>query len=231
MPPSPQPDLAALLTASLAGRFPPVDGGWDRVPPWKPGVEAVVAFTGHAFLAVEDDVADETLVRLGVDGYGGAHRPRLVHTLAGEDGWVDALDAVLVAHGGPPPGVVGTGSGGRTAGSQTVALTPRPDLLDHPRTAYARGIRDDVVTLGRPEGTPSLVTLGRGLGGLPEIGIETHPRDAGLAVAMIRAALARCEPGSCVVAAVAPGNARALRTFLRAGFTPVASVQLFRRAG
>ncbi|MDT4909635.1 MAG: hypothetical protein QOI69_2876, partial [Pseudonocardiales bacterium] len=33
-----------------------------------------------------------------------------------------------------------------------------------------------------------------------------------------------------VVAGVAPGNARALRTFLRVGFEPVASVQVYCRA-
>ena len=36
--------------------------------------------------------------------------------------------------------------------------------------------------------------------------------------------------GEPVVAAVAPGNARALRTVLAEGFRPIASVQLYQRS-
>jgi hypothetical protein len=43
--------LAALITEAAAGRYPAADGGWRRVPPWRPGLEGIVAFTGHAVLA------------------------------------------------------------------------------------------------------------------------------------------------------------------------------------
>ena len=43
--------LAGLISAAAAGRFPDADGGWQRMPPWRAGLEAVVAFTGHAVLA------------------------------------------------------------------------------------------------------------------------------------------------------------------------------------
>jgi len=56
------------------------------------------------------------------------------------------------------------------------------------------------------------------------VGIETDgsvdPLD------LLRAAEAEVRPGEPVLAAVAPGNARALRTFLAAGYTPLGSVQL-----
>ena len=86
--------LAGLLADAAEDRFPPADGGWRRVPPWRAGVEAVVAFTGHAVLAVADDVPDDRLRALGVDGLGGAHDPRVVTALAGPDGWIDVLDAL-----------------------------------------------------------------------------------------------------------------------------------------
>jgi hypothetical protein len=82
----PHPLAAALLTEAAEGRFPPADGGWRRVHPWRPGLEVVVAFTGHAVLAVADDRTDERLDALGVDGLGGASDPRVVAALAGPDG-------------------------------------------------------------------------------------------------------------------------------------------------
>ncbi|MDT4973833.1 MAG: hypothetical protein QOG22_3976, partial [Pseudonocardiales bacterium] len=41
-------DLATLLQDASHGRFPDPDGEWHRIPLWRPGVEAIVAFTGHA---------------------------------------------------------------------------------------------------------------------------------------------------------------------------------------
>jgi hypothetical protein len=57
------------------------------VPPWRQGLEAVVAFTGHAVFAVEADIPDCQLVALGADGFGGAHDPRLITALAGPGAW------------------------------------------------------------------------------------------------------------------------------------------------
>jgi hypothetical protein len=88
--------LAGLLAAAAAGRHSVANGNWRRVPPWRPGVEAIVAFTGHAVLAVAPDIPDRRLVSLGVDGLGGAHDPRLITALGGPGGWIDSLD-ILVA--------------------------------------------------------------------------------------------------------------------------------------
>ena len=169
-----------------------------------------MAFTGHAYLAVRDDLVSRLpLDRL--DGFGGAHDPRVVAELAGT-GWIDCLDALLVH-----PGVAGADA----------RLVERPDLSDHPRAQLARRMRRDVRVLGRPERTDTdLVTVSVGVAGLTELGVEVGTgRSPGRD--LISAALASVE--GPVVAAVAPGNARALRTFLATGFIPVGSVQLFER--
>jgi hypothetical protein len=207
--------LAVLLDDAIDGRFPPPDGGWHRVTPWRDVVEAVLAFTGHAVLAVSDDVSDERLTALGIDGVGGAHHPRVLLDLAGPGGWIDSLDALTArrATGGGTP------------------LIDRRDLVAHPRTAFAQAVRDDVRVLGRPdESSRSLATISRGIAGLFEVSVEVDAaeRGRGEGTAMIRAALAAIPRGEPVIAAVAPGNAASLRAFLGAGFAVLGSVQLLR---
>jgi len=204
--------VGRLLVDAAAGSFPAPDGGWHRVPPWRDGVEAVLAFTGHAVLAVGDDVDDGTLAALAPDGFGGAHHPRVVTTLAGA-GWVDALDAVLVARGRGGPS----------------SLVERPDLSEHPRAVHARRLRDDVRVLGDADGR-GFVTLATGLGGLTEVSVEAWRPGRRHGRALIGAALAEVPADEVVCAGVAPGNAASLRAFLAAGFVPVASVQLYRPA-
>ena len=214
--PTPHP-LTALLVGAAGGRFPPADGRWRRVPPWRPGLEAVLACTGHAVLAVDDDRDDDRLRALGVDGTGGAHHPRVVSALAGAGGWIDSLDAVLVARG-------------TARGSP---LVERADLRDHPRVAFATALRDDVRVLGPPDGGRSAVAvLGTSIAGLTELSFEVEPghRGRGAGAALVAAALDAVPAGEPVLSAVAPGNAASLRALLRAGATPVGSVQLFRRS-
>lgn len=208
--PGPHP-VAELLAAAAARRFPVADGGWHRVPPWREGVEAVLAFTGHAVLAVGPAVPDAVLA--AADGYGGAHHPRLLLDLAGPNGWIDSLDAVLVL----PPGERGE------------PLVARPDLAEHDRVRFAEAVRTDVRVLGRAAGS-DVATLSRGIGGLPEISVELAPdhRGRGEAATFVRAAAASAPADEVVVAAVAPGNAASLRAFLAAGFAVVGSVQLIR---
>jgi hypothetical protein len=145
--------------------------------------------------------------------------------LAGEQGTgtgtgtgeVGCLDAVLV----------GRGRGG------TCRLVERPDLEDHPRVLHARSWRDDVRVLGRRpgEGRGGLVTLARGIAGLPELSIAVDTVGRGHGAELLADALALPRYGDPVWACVAPGNVASLRLFLRAGFEPVASVQLVRPAG
>ena len=202
--------LARILRAAAAGRFPSVDGQVEVVHPYLDGVEAVVAFTGHAVVATR--VPLSALVVAGADGFAGATSIPVMTLLAGEGGAVDVLDALLVAFG--------TGGG---------LLPARPDLRGHPRVAYARAWRRDVRAFGDERG---LVTLSRGLGGLPELSFEVDAdrRGAGLGRSLLHDALALAPPGEPVLAAVAPGNAASLRALLAAGFTPLGSVQLVRPA-
>ena len=48
--------LLELLHEAAAGRFPPADGRCERVEPWRAGLAAVVAFTGHALVALPRSV-------------------------------------------------------------------------------------------------------------------------------------------------------------------------------
>ena len=194
------------------GSFPPVDGGWHRVPPWRAGVEAVLAFTGHAVLAVDEALPGSELD--GVDGYGGAHHPRVLLALAGS-GWIDSLDALLVTRARP----------------DVAPLVARPDLAGQPRVAFATSVRDDVQVFGRDDPhSLSVATVSRGIGGLPEISVELDERERGrgTGAAFVRAAAATVAQGRVVVAAVAPGNASSMRSFLNAGYSVIGSVQLLR---
>jgi GNAT superfamily N-acetyltransferase len=212
--------VGRLLRDAADSRFPPVDGGWHRVPQWRPGLSAVLAFTGHAVFAVDDGVSDDTLAALGADGLGGACDPRLVTALAGPAGWIGSLDIVLVT----------SGAVGRAR------LVPRPDLAAHPRVRRAAEIRDDVgVWSAAPETGRygAVVTLSRGMGGLAEMSLELPPElhGRGIGRELIAEARRLVPADETLVAAVAPGNAASVRAFLAAGFRPVGSVQLFRPGG
>ena len=71
--------LAGLITAAAAGRFPDPDGSWERVPPWRPGLEAIFSFTAHAVFALAPDISDRRIASLGADGFGGAHEIGRAH--------------------------------------------------------------------------------------------------------------------------------------------------------
>jgi hypothetical protein len=211
--------LAGLIRAAAAGKFPSADGGWTRVPPWRAGVEAVVAFTGHAVFAVDERVCDSELAALGGDGFGGAHHPLLISALA-RGGWIDSLDALLV----------GAGTGAWEARGTGGTLVERPDLTGHPRVGFATRLRDDIRVLGRADLTDSsVVVLARGIAGLTEFSFELDlsRRGAGGGTARVRAALAAVPPGETVVAACAPWNAASMRALLRAGMEPIGSIQLY----
>ena len=114
--------LARLIEDASSGRPPSPDGGWHRVPPWRPGVEGVFAFTAHAVLAVGAEVRPTAIWRRsGVDGFGGAHHPRVLLDLAGPDGWIDSLDALLVTRAR-----VGSATSGRSSTAPIWPTTPEP---------------------------------------------------------------------------------------------------------
>jgi hypothetical protein len=217
----PDHPLAGLIAAAAAGRFPAADGGWRLVPPWHPGLEAIISFTGHAVFAVRPDITGRLLASLGADGFGGAHDPRLIAALAGPDGWIDSLDILMAARGAGRPGVA-------------PVLVDRPDLAGHPRAEFAAGIRDHPRIVGYQDPRRSaLAVISTGIAGLAELSFELEPgrRGTGGGARLARDALSAVPSGQLAVAAVAPGNAASVRALLAARFKPLGSLQLFRRAG
>ncbi len=206
--------LADVLRRAAAGAPPPADGAVELVPPWRERTVAVVALTGHAYVAAGDPWTVQRLEALGADGFGGAHHPAVVTALA-DGGEVDSLDVLLVGRG--------TGGGG--------PLVRRPDLDDHPRAAQGRVWRDDLVAYGDPvpaggAAGRGVLTLGRGVAGLTETSIEVAHPGLGTGRGLLADGLRLVPFGDPVWARVAPGNVASLRLFLGAGFVPVASAQL-----
>ncbi|HLE95408.1 MAG TPA: hypothetical protein VI689_03420 [Acidimicrobiia bacterium] len=198
--------LLTVFLSAAQGAFPPVDGAVTYLPPLPDGLEAVVSFSGHAFVAsrlAEDEFAD-----LEPDGYGTVLHPRLLLRMAGPTGIVGIIDATLVARG--------TGGG---------SLQERTDLDDHPRVRYARSIRQEIRVFGDESG---LITLGKGLAGRTEMSIETFGSGERRGRALIDEAVALVAPGEPLFAAVSPGHARSLRAFLSRGFVPLGSEVIVR---
>lgn len=197
--------LLAIFRDAANGRFPDVDGGVTHLPPLDDRQEAVVCFTGHAFVASR--LGEAELSDLEPDGYGRALHPEILLRMAGRRGEIGSIDVTLFTEG--------RGGG---------ALQPNPDLDHHPRVGFARARRKHVLVYGRSDG---LFTMGVGLGGRREMSVETSDggrrgRD------LIEQALTLIPQGEPLFAAVAPGNARSLRAFLACGFVPLASEVLIR---
>ncbi|MFL6166228.1 MAG: GNAT family N-acetyltransferase [Ornithinibacter sp.] len=214
--------VADLLLSAWRGPRPDVDGSWARVRPWREGVYAVVAVTGRAMVAAPARVSDADLDSWGVDGFGGAHDPRVMTRLAGERGWVDVLDAVLLAEG--------TGSGSGQGSDRPLDLRPRADLRNHPRVRHALPIRGNVRVFGPDGDDETVLTLATGIGGLAELSFQVAPsrRGTGLGTALARAARTLVPAGIPLAACVSPANVPSLRALLAAGFDPVGSVQVYR---
>lgn len=198
--------LLPMLICAAQGHFPPVDGAVTYLPPLERGIEAVVAFTGHAVVCSR--WGREVIEPLGADGYGQAHRPEVLSKMAEPDRTVGVLDATLVRRGPAPTGAS--------------ALPRRTDREQHHRVRHARAIRTDVDVYGDERG---LVTIGRGLAGRWEISIEVEPEGQGhgWGRSLLADGLATAPAGEWLFAAVSPGNARSLRLILAAEFVPIGS--------
>lgn len=196
--------LAQVLRSAAEGRFPPVDGVAEIVPPDGAGAHAVVAFTGHAYVLTDLDPTD--VARFRPDGYGAAAHPRLLVHLAGDGGGIGSHDVVLVRRGAP--GVT--------------SLADRTDLEDHPRVQRARRHRRAVRVLGDERG---FVTIGSGLVDRTEMSVEltASAPGRGSGRALIADALRVLDADEFVFAQVAPGNAASLRVFFACGFVPIGS--------
>ena len=198
------PLLEAFVEAAH-GRFPPADGGVTFLPVHRPGIEAIVAFTGHAFVMSglgPDDFAD-----LELDGFGLAQRPEAQLRIA-RGGRIGVIDATMVWLPSRFPA--------HDAGD----VTETDAFEDHPRVRHARSIRSDVRVFAGAEG---LVTLSSGLAGRQEMGVAAFEPGQGSGRRLIRAGQSVADPSSPLFAAVAPGNARSFRAFQAEGFSVVGS--------
>lgn len=165
---------------------------------------AVVSFTAHVIVAA--DVDQDWLSRqLGRWQLSDAFLPPFLGALSTRLGCrVNAIDMVALA----PP----------AAG--TAALALHKEDQDHPRVRRARRYRDGVTVWVTDGG---LLTVGRGLSGRWEVGLEVAPthRGRGLGRALASAARHVTPDGRPVWAQIAPGNAASGRAFLAAGYRPV----------
>jgi len=199
--------LLPILTAAADNLFPPVDGLVTTLPPLADGWECAVAFTGHAVVATTKPAAE---IAARADGFGGSMAPDFLRYLAGPSGFIGVIDVMLVARG----------KGG--------SRLPRLDGADdHPRVRYAQQMRRGVSVYGDDRG---LITLAAGLGGRRELSVEAAAPNRGFGRALIEEGLGLVPAGELVFAAVSPGNARSLRTFLGLGFVPIGSEVLIRPA-
>lgn len=201
---APDHPVATALIAAAGGRYPPVDGLAEVVPPDAWGAHAVVSFTGHAYVMTARSPGE--LEPFEIDGFGAATDPRVLTFLAGPAGRVGSLDVVLVRRG------LGGGS----------TLATREDLDHHPRVRRSRHHRRHVRVLGDERG---LVTIGSGLVGRTEMSVElmSAPTAGGVGRRLIAAALHDVDDQELVFAQVAPGNAASLRAFLACAFVPIGS--------
>ncbi len=206
-------DLAQILDAASAGRFPAADGGVTVVAQPGPRDAGVVAFTAHSVVFTDQDPhwVRATLSAAGCDPLAAAMHPRFLAALLDRTGRsMDTIDLLTVAPPlpGPPP----------------VPLRPLTDQ-EHPRVRSARRRRDDVRVWSADGG---ILILGRGVAGRWETAIEVDEaaRHRGLGRALATAARHLVPGGAPVWSQQAAGNARSIRAFEAAGFRPVASEAL-----
>jgi GNAT superfamily N-acetyltransferase len=175
----------------------------------------VLAFTAHIIVAADVD-PDWVYGRIRPWELSDAFTPPFLGELADKIGRrVNAIDMLGLAPplSGPPP------------------LPFEEILVDHPRVRRAQRYRDDI-RVWTTEG--GILTLGRGLTGRWEIGLEVDEgyRGRGLGRALAESARHLVPDGRPVWAQIAPGNAASVRALVAAGYRPVGmEALLVRHAG
>ncbi|MFE5399048.1 GNAT family N-acetyltransferase [Streptomyces sp. NPDC056568] len=207
--------LRDILGAAARGVFPAADGGTTVVPQHGARDAGVIAFTAHSVVFTDEDPGwvRKTLDGLGCDPLAATMNARFLTAFAERTGrTTDTIDVLLT--GAPLPGVPGT------------ALTEVADP-GHPRVVSARRRRDEVRVWAADGG---VLVLGRGVAGRLEVAVEVAEgaRHRGLGRRLVTAAR-QVAGGEPVWAQVSAGNARSLRAFQAAGYTPVGSEALFLR--
>jgi hypothetical protein len=195
--------LLEVMTNAARGVFPPVDGGVTFLPELPGGNRAIVALTGHAYIAA--GLRPEHFDGIRLDGFGAALSPSAVLRVA-DGGGIGVNDVTLAAPG--------TGIG---------IQSPGTTMWDgHSRVHHARHLRTDVAVHGNGRG---FVTVSKGVASRREMSIEIAETNTstGLGRQLIMDALGGVPVDEYLFAAVAPGNARSLRSFIAAGFNPIGS--------
>ncbi len=203
--------LLGILCDAANGIYPADAGDVTFLPALENSLRAVVALTGHAFIATDQSPAEFS--DLVLDGFGAALAPEVVLRVA-DGGTVGVNDVMLTA-----PAI---------GGGTSVDVTDQWD--DHQRVAYAWSLRDNVTVYGDERG---FFTLANGLAGRTEISIELADPAAtpGLGRTLLDQARRVHDAGTPLFAAVSPGNSRSLRSFLAAGFLPIGSEVIIHPAG
>jgi hypothetical protein len=188
--------------------------GWGPItvlppPPHLKG--AVVAFSGHTFIAADVDPRDVE-ARMGGNPLSGPVLPSFLEWLGTQVGArAGMIDVVLAAPG---------------TGVPDPALTEEPRWRDYERAQHGARLRRGLSGWAA-EGL-GLVLIGRGLVDRWELAYEVSadaPAGSGRALASLaRGLVPRDEP---LFAQVAPGHARSLRACLAAGYRPIGSEILF----
>jgi len=207
--------LKALYADLLGGVYPPVDGLTEVMPAPSGAVGAVLAFTGHCVVAADVDPGwvERACPRWDLLA---AMSPNFVLALAERLGCaVGALDLVLCAPS-------------ETAGTE-LALIEEDAAYLHARVQRALFERSEV-RVYRTADSAGLLTIGRGLAGRWEVGMEVAApeRNQGLGRALAAASRWLAPPGEGIFMQVAPGNVASIRAILAGGFVPVGTEILFR---
>jgi GNAT superfamily N-acetyltransferase len=202
--------LAALLDDVAAGRFPPPDGSVTILPQPSPRDAGVIAFTAHSVVFVDLDPA-WIRGQLPPGDLAGPLLPPFLQALSAPTGRrVNNIDVLFVA--APRPG------------SPAIMLT-QAMASGHPRAVRAQRFRHDIRVWETPGG---MVSIGRGVAGRFEVGLEVEPgyRGKGLGRELAAAARHLVPAGAPLWAQIAPGNAASVRAFLAAGYLPVGAEAL-----
>ena len=196
--------LKQICEAAARGSYPPDDWTVQVVPAVGPRAY-VAAFTGHHVVAA-DVGADEVLAQADPDDIAWPANTRFLHWLG------DRVGAARVGHHDVVLSAMGTGRGTEVAELELPGSNPRVER--------SRRLRRDLRFLGDDD---AMVILGRGVDDRLEVAIEISSglRGVGTGRRLLAGALDAADEGEVVFGQVAPGNARSLRCFLAAGFTPI----------
>jgi hypothetical protein len=202
--------LADILRRAGQDEFP--DWGPITVLPAPPHLNgAVVAFSGHTFIAADVEPG-EVRAHIGENPLTGPVLPSFLEWLSSEIGArAGMIDVVLAARG---------------TGAPDPVLKEEPGWREYERAQHGARLRREL-SGWTAEGL-GLILIGRGLVDRWELAYEVAPdAPAGSGRMLASLALGLVPQGEPLFAQVAPGHARSLRACVAAGYRPIGSEILF----